>query len=373
VAGLYFHIPFCRQACHYCNFHFSTSLKYKDELLQGLVAEVSLRHQELGDQTVETIYFGGGTPSLLTPAELATLLHSVHEYFMVSPGAEVTLEANPDDLNAEHASGINEAGINRLSLGIQSFHESDLKYMNRVHTASDAREALAVALRTFSNVSLDLIFGTPTLTNESWKENLRIAIESGAPHISAYALTVEDKTALKHFIEVGKTTAPDDQHTAGHFETAMEVLGDAGYDHYEISNYAKPGFMSRHNSSYWTGAAYLGFGPSAHSFDGRTRSWNVSNNAQYIRDVHSGQLQRGSEALTPTDRANEMIMTGLRTKNGFDPSDLKGLTSSEELNALLSELTVLRSHGLIEGETGRITLTQSGKLLADGIISRLFV
>lgn len=373
MAGLYFHIPFCRQACHYCNFHFSTSLSHKDELLDALVAEMSLRHQELGEETIETIYFGGGTPSLLTPQELTRLLASARAHFTVGTNAEITLEANPDDLDEKHAHGLRDAGVNRLSLGIQSFHDEDLRFMNRVHSAAEALQAMELAMRAFGNVSIDLIFGTPTMSNESWQENLRIAVASGAPHMSAYALTVEDKTALAHFIHTGQAQGPNEHQTGEQFEMAMDVLGEAGYDHYEISNYAQPGFVSKHNSAYWNRSKYLGIGPSAHSFDGDRRSWNVSNNAEYIRGVGSGQIQRGFEELSTADRANETIMIGLRTKQGFDLRELQPLTTGHELDALLSELAILRSHGFVVIEDDRVSLSRSGKLLADGIISRLFV
>lgn len=382
MAGLYFHIPFCRQACHYCNFHFSTSLSMKDALLNALVAELNVRHTEATGR-IETVYFGGGTPSLLEPFEVDRLLHAVRDRLELDPEAEITLEANPDDITEPKLRALASAGVNRLSLGLQSFHDEDLRFMNRIHTASEARTALAQAMRYFENVSLDLIFGTPTMSHAMWEENLRLAVDSGVHHISAYALTVEERTALAHFIKTGKVKAVDETQTAEQFEMAMEMLTAAGYDHYEISNYCRPGFLSRHNSSYWNRTPYLGIGPSAHSFDGMTRSWNIANNAEYVRRINASvahtktsgeQLQyalAGIEVLTDVDQANELIMTGLRTTWGFDLRGLEPLLSKDQLDELTAGVAVMRSEGLLTFNDGHIELTRRGKLLADGIISRL--
>ena len=373
MAGIYFHIPFCRQACHYCNFHFSTSLAQKDALQAALLDEVRNRAPLLDGESVETIYFGGGTPSLLERTELGLLLQSVSDHCDVSTDAEVTLEANPDDLTKERATTLRHLGVNRLSLGIQSFHDADLQYMNRVHNSAQAKDALVIASEMFDNVSMDLIFGTPTMTHRSWRKNLLLAIESGVQHISAYALTVEEKTALAHFIKTGKQKGPEETATAEQFEIAMELLSEAGYEHYEISNYARPGFQSRHNNAYWNGTRYIGFGPSAHSFDGQTRSWNVSNNARYIAMMKAGDATEDSETLTSSQRANEFIMTQLRTIRGCDIVRLRQLVSESQLDSTLKEVEALRADGLLDSRNGTIFLTTKGKLLADGVIGRLFV
>jgi oxygen-independent coproporphyrinogen-3 oxidase len=342
-------------------------------MVEALVAELGFRHGELNGQLIETIYIGGGTPSLLERPQLDRILDRVNALFSVKPGAEVTLEANPDDLDENKASDLKAIGVNRLSLGIQSFHDTDLQFMNRAHTAAQAVAALDVSLRHFNNTTIDLIFGTPTMSNEGWSQNLSQAIASGVPHISAYALTVEERTALHRMIKKAKVAGPDDWQTAEQFEIAMDTLGEAGYDHYEISNYSKPGYSSAHNGSYWNRTPYLGLGPSAHSFVDNTRSWNVSNNAEYLRRMQGGSAIAGSEVLSLSDRAHEMIMTGLRTGDGLVLDSVKPLLSDNQFDALLAELVMLRAGGLVRVESNRTMLTRQGKLLADGIISRLFV
>ncbi|HEY6899882.1 MAG TPA: radical SAM family heme chaperone HemW, partial [Puia sp.] len=283
MAGIYLHIPFCRQACHYCNFHFSTSLNRKNDFIVALLKEMELRKDYTGKEPIETVYFGGGTPSLLEEGELGRIMERLNALFPVAPGAEVTLEANPDDIHPGLLRSWRATGINRLSIGIQSFFEEDLQWMNRAHNARQAIDCIRMAQDTgFTNMSIDLIYGGPTLPDPHWQENVGQAIGLQVPHLSCYALTVEPRTALDKMIHLHKKedVNPDDQ--ARQFLQLMEMAANAGYEHYEISNFAKPGMRSRHNSSYWQGKTYLGLGPSAHSFNGASREWNIANNSQYI-------------------------------------------------------------------------------------------
>ncbi len=314
MAGIYIHIPFCKQACHYCNFHFSTSLALQNDFTTALLKEIEWRKTYLDQETIETIYFGGGTPSLLPDSALRDILDSVYHHFRISPNPEITLESNPDDMQPDRLQIWKDIGINRLSIGIQSFFAEDLTWMNRAHDARQAIQAVEQVRKTgFDHFSLDLIYGLPGLTDEKWEKNLQTAIASGAPHISCYALTVEPKTALFKMIRMKKTADVQPEQQVSQFLSGIEILEAAGYEHYEISSFAKPGNRSRHNSSYWQAEKYLGLGPSAHSFDGRSRQWNISNNALYIKSVKSGELPFESEILQPGDMLNEYIMTSLRT------------------------------------------------------------
>ena len=313
MSGIYIHIPFCKQACYYCDFHFSTSLKKKDKLIQALVKELQLRKGELQNQTVETIYFGGGTPSLLTNVELKLLIDTVYKNYNVSNNPEVTLEANPDDLSNQRINELANTRINRLSIGIQSFFEDDLKCMNRAHSASEAKECLETAIKYFDNITIDLIYGIPNMSLERWNKNLQIAFNFGVNHISSYALTVEPKTALDTFIKRGNYPPIDEALALQHFNHLVAETQKQGFVHYEISNFGKPNYFSKHNTSYWQGKHYLGIGPSAHSFNGKQRSWNVSNNTKYINDIQQNKLPQEVEILTKNNRFNEYIMTGLRT------------------------------------------------------------
>jgi len=290
LAGIYIHIPFCKQACYYCDFHFSTSLKRKEELLNAIKKELILRKDENNHEIVETIYFGGGTPSLLTIKELQLLINTVYDNYEVINNAEITLEANPDDLSLQKIKELSKSPINRLSIGIQSFFEDDLKFMNRAHTAEESKKCLAEATRYFDNITIDLIYGVPNMTDEKWLENLKIAFEFDIPHISSYALTVEEKTALHSFIKSGKVPPVDEDLALQHFNILVSETEKQGFAHYEISNFGKPTYFSKHNTSYWLGEKYLGIGPSAHSFNGFERSWNVSNNAKYIKELQEGNL-----------------------------------------------------------------------------------
>ena len=285
MSGIYIHIPFCKQACHYCDFHFSTSLKKKDELVQALIKELNLRKDELENKLVETIYFGGGTPSLLTNDELKLLIDAVYKYYNVTANPEITLEANPDDLTIQRINELAISPINRLSIGIQSFFDEDLKLMNRAHNANEAILCLVEATKYFENITIDLIYGIPGLTNKRWIENIETAFAFKIPHISSYALTVEPKTALESFIKKGTINNMDDTLAEEQFQILIQKLETSGFVQYELSNFGKLGFFSKHNTSYWQGKSYLGIGPSAHSFNGIQRSWNVRNNSNGSRNL----------------------------------------------------------------------------------------
>ena len=368
MSGIYIHIPFCKQACHYCNFHFSTSLRYKNELLSALLKEMELRKDYLGGEKVDTIYIGGGTPSLLQIADCRLLIERIQQLFKVEKNAEITLEANPDDISLEKLEGWKKAGINRLSIGIQSFYNEDLQWMNRAHDDSQAITSLKLAVEQFNNITIDLIYGTPGLTNEKWKKNVETAISFNIPHLSCYALTVEPKTPLQKMIlqHKSKDINPDKQ--SEQFLLLMQWMEDAGYEHYEISNYAKPGFRSRHNSSYWQGKKYIGIGPSSHSFNGNERQWNVSNNSIYIQSIEEGKVPFEKEELTSDQRLNEYIMTSLRTVEGLQ---LRRLTE-EERNRIETVALKYLERGLVKFENDCLILTKEGKLFADGIAAELF-
>jgi oxygen-independent coproporphyrinogen-3 oxidase len=374
MAGIYLHIPFCRQACHYCNFHFSTSLKLKNEFIDALLKEIELQKNYLpaGADPVNTIYFGGGTPSLLKPEELSAMLQSLREHFSVAADAEVTLEANPDDLTEEKLQDWKKLGVNRLSIGVQSFFEDDLRWMNRAHTAQQAINNLQLARQYFNNITIDLIYGTPTLPDDNWRHNVQQAIALGITHISCYALTVEPGTALASMITKHKVTDVNTEDQARQFLLLMQWMQEAGYEHYEISNFALPGKRSRHNSSYWQGAAYLGLGPSAHSFNGESRQWNVANNALYIQSLKAGNVPFEIENLTNTQRLNEYIMTSLRTMEGLDVQWVAKQFGEQAANQLQQESKQFIETGKMQLHNGRLQLTKEGKLFADGIAAELF-
>jgi len=368
LAGIYIHIPFCKQACHYCNFHFSTSLRYKNELITALLKEMKLQRHYFLNETVETVYIGGGTPSLCSADEIYRILENVFSNYNVASDAEITLEANPDDITKEKSGEWKKAGINRLSIGIQSFHNDELRWMNRAHTAEQAIDSLILATTDFNNISIDLIYGLPVSNNEKWKRNVERAITFGIPHLSCYALTVEQKTPLHKLIQLKKAEDVNADCQSEQFLLLMKWLADAGYEHYEISNFAMPGFRSRHNSSYWQQKKYLGFGPSAHSFDGNARWWNIANNNTYIQSINNGISAFEKEVLTPVQKMNEYIMTSLRTMEGLDLAALNA-TSSLELRAASKKYI---ESGLIKMEGNFVKLTNEGKLLADGIAANLF-
>jgi len=373
LAGIYIHIPFCRQACHYCNFHFTTSLTRKNELIAALLKELDLRQNYLQNEAVETIYLGGGTPSLLEVSDLEKLLGSIWKNFSTSPSTEITLEANPDDISEEKIREWLDTGINRLSIGVQSFFEEDLLWMNRAHNAKQAKDNLELACRHFKNITVDLIYGTPMLTDDKWEKNVETILSYDIPHISCYALTVESKTALQKMIKLGKTEDVNPDKQSDQFLLLMRWLKDAGYEHYEISNFAKPGFRSRHNTSYWQGKKYLGIGPSAHSFDGVSRQWNISNNNTYIDSLKTNSLPFEKEILTAAQQLNEYIMTSLRTIEGIDVRVVEKKFGKKEKERLLQSVKkYLENKKVVVSEAGNLVLTNEGKLLADGIASDLF-
>lgn len=372
MAGIYIHIPFCKQACFYCDFHFSTSLKKKEVMLHCLKKEIALRKEELKGEKVETIYFGGGTPSVLNTSEINNLIATVYHHFDVIENPEVTLEANPDDLSEEKIIELSKTVINRLSIGVQSFFEKDLKLMNRAHNASEAKKCLKIATQYFNNISVDLIYGIPDCSNKEWEENIKTALDFGISHISSYALTVEPKTALESLIAKGKIKNVDDVKAEEQFQILTKTLKKEGFIHYELSNFGKENYFSKNNSSYWLGKSYLGIGPSAHSFNGKQRSWNVRNNTHYIKAILEDKLPIERETLSKTDRYNEYVMTGLRTVWGVSLEKIKNDFGDDFLNYLekLSNRFIIEDLLYIENKT--LKTTQKGKFLADGIASDLF-
>lgn len=371
--GIYIHIPFCKQACHYCDFHFSTSVKKKGELVNMLCRELVLRKDELGENKVQTIYFGGGTPSLLSSEELKQIFKTINANFTVAEDAEITLEANPDDLSREKLELLGNSPINRLSIGVQSFFEEDLKLMNRAHNATEALESIQMAKEYFDNISIDLIYGIPDMSEERWKKNIEMALDLGLPHFSCYALTVEPHTALKKFIEKGLIKPVDDEAAKVHFDILTETLKKAGFIHYEFSNYGKPGYFSQNNTAYWMGKPYLGIGPSAHSYDGESRKWNVSNNSLYIKYLGKGEIPFQEEVLSLTDKYNEYVMTRLRTMWGISLEEVEGKFGLRFKNYLLDQAKENLREGLLELKEDKIKVTEKGKFLSDGIAADLFL
>jgi len=372
MAGIYIHIPFCKQACHYCNFHFSTSLKYKGDLLQALMQELELQRNYLPTPKLETIYLGGGTPSLLTGDELQQLFDTIHQFYEIETDAEITLEANPDDLTDTKIQEFRTTPINRFSIGIQSFAEADLLFMNRAHNAQEALHCIQkVQDAGFDNLTVDLIYGTPTLSDEQWQQNIQQVIDLQVPHLSCYALTVEEKTALAHFVKIGKAPPVDEEQAARQFEQLMQKLQAHGYEHYEISNFAKPDRYARHNSNYWKGVPYLGIGPSAHSYDGKSRQWNVANNASYIKALQKNNVPFEREELTPEQQYDEYVMTALRTIWGVNLEKVRHFGPRFERYFLKNVQHFLLA-GQVERQGDTFRLTEKGKLLADGIAMELF-
>ncbi len=378
MSGIYIHIPFCKQACFYCDFHFSTSLKKKDALLEALARELELRKDELQNTAIETIYFGGGTPSLLSITELQFLISKIDANYKLIETPEITLEANPDDLVSvkKESKTIFEdyksIGINRLSIGVQSFFETDLKLMNRAHNANQAKACLKEATQHFDNVSIDLIYGIPNASNTSWIENIEIALSYNIRHISSYALTVEPKTALESFIKKGLIKNVDDAVAQQQFYILIDKLESAGFIHYELSNFGKSGYFSKNNSAYWQGKPYLGIGPSAHSFNGEQRSWNVRNNSTYIKSIQQNILPIESETLSTTDKYNEYIMTGLRTIWGVSIERVAKNFGENYKKYLLEQSEKYILQQLLYIDDGKLKTTKKGKFLSDGIASSLF-
>ena len=372
---IYLHIPFCKQKCSYCNFHFSTSFSLKDEMLSAIKKEIQLRHNELENKTLKSLYFGGGTPSVLSVDEIKSLIDEIQKYFSFDENIEITLESNPDDLNKNFLEELSQTEVNRLSIGTQSFYDEDLKLMNRAHNASEAESSIKRA-QDFGlvNISVDLIYGSPTSNFEIWKDNLSKTIELQVPHVSSYALTVEPKTALEKWIENGKIRSPEETEQNQEFYYMKDFLKDNGFDHYEISNFGKPGFHSKHNSAYWKSEPYLGIGPSAHSYNGHLeRSWNIANNPIYIKNLNQNILPIEKEILTEKDRFNEMIMIGLRTIWGVDLNRINQNFSSEVIDYLNQEIKSKIESGILEIENNYLKIPEKHWFLADGIASDLFI
>ncbi|MGO4918473.1 radical SAM family heme chaperone HemW [Maribacter spongiicola] len=374
MSGIYIHIPFCKQACHYCDFHFSTTMGKKEAMVNALCRELELRKDEFSNIVVETIYFGGGTPSVLQTSEIEQLIAAVREHYDVMANPEITLEANPDDLSEEKIIQLAASPINRLSIGIQSFFEEDLKLMNRAHNALEAEKSLQLASEYFDNISIDLIYGMPNMTLERWKRNIDKALGFGIPHISSYALTVEPKTALAKFVEDGLIIPATDEETQEHFNLLNEILISAGFDCYEISNFGKPGYYSKNNSAYWQQKKYIGIGPSAHSFDGVRRGWNINNNPKYIKSIEQGLVPMEVEVLSKTDNYNEYIMTGLRTIWGVSLTRIATEFGPKyQEYALLQADKYIEEHLLFVDGDDILKTTKKGMFLADGIAADLFM
>ncbi len=374
MAGVYIHIPFCKQACYYCNFHFSTSLDLKDALIPALLKEIELKSVHSGNEIIKTIYFGGGTPSLLSMDDINVILSSLNKNYNISDSAEISLEANPDDITVEKLNGWKKAGINRLSIGIQSFIERDLKWMNRAHNASQALSCIHLAREAgFNNFSIDLIFGIPGLSNSEWERNVQTVIDLQVPHVSSYALTVEPKTALQKMIALKKKENVNTDAQAEQYHILMRKMNEAGYEHYEISNFARPGFRSRHNSSYWQGEKYIGIGPSAHSYNGKERMWNKANNSLYIQSLQQNIVLPEKEILSESQKLNEYVMTSLRTIEGMDLLFIENNFSKNERDRIenLFNKKIKNENYFIKNN--KITLTDEGKLFADAIAVELFL
>jgi oxygen-independent coproporphyrinogen III oxidase len=367
MAGIYIHIPFCKKACHYCNFHFSTSLQLQDEIIEAIVQEIALQKNYI-TEPIATIYFGGGTPSILKPDSIAKIFTALQMHFTLKPQLECTLEANPDDITKENSIAWKKIGINRLSIGIQSFVEADLQWMNRAHDVQQAKDCIAIAKQNgITNLSIDLIYGTPNLSNQDWINNIETAMQLGIQHLSCYALTVEPNTALDKMITQKKKEKVEPNKAAEQFEILMNLAPSLGLEHYEISNFALQQFQSQHNSNYWSGVQYLGIGPSAHSYNGTTRQWNIANNALYLQSIKNKTVPFELEILTEQNRLNEYIMTSLRTAEGLD------IHKYEQLHTINTAAQKFIDQNLMLLENGFLKLTNAGKLRADGIASELFV
>ena len=382
MSGIYIHIPFCKQACHYCDFHFTTTFGKKEAMVLALQNELKLRKEAFENEVVETIYFGGGTPSVLDLNEIEAIITAVYENYKVAENPEITLEANPDDLiftDTGRSQGFNvfgayrNLGINRLSIGIQSFFEEDLKFMNRAHNAIEAANCLKEATKYFDNISIDLIYGVPGMTNDRWEQNIEKALSFDLPHISSYALTVEPNTALASFIKKGIVVPLDDEAAQSHYDILTSRLAKAGFVCYEISNFGKPNYFSKNNTAYWQGKKYMGIGPSAHSYDGENRGWNVRNNAKYIKAIAEEQLPMEIETLSKTDRYNEYIMTGLRTIWGVSLVRVENDFGKNRLEYLNQQARKYIEKDLLYIQDGILLVTKKGKFLTDGIAADLFM
>ena len=373
MAGIYIHIPFCRQRCHYCNFFSVASVKWREEFVQALVKEIAMRKDYLEGETVNTVYFGGGTPSILSISHIALIFEHLARHFNIDHMAEITIEANPDDLSPEYLNELKNTPVNRLSIGIQSFFDDDLQYLNRVHNSEQAKRAVELSHDAgFKNLTIDLIYGIPTLTDGKWAKNLETFFSMDIPHLSAYSLTVEQKTPLALLIKKGKYAPVDEKLSVGHFKILLEEAAKHDFIHYEISNFAKEGYYSKHNSIYWLGGHYLGLGPSAHSFNGISRQWNVSNISQYIKldDFHTSVEEK--EVLTIEQRYNEYVMTSLRTVWGCDTVHIRNVFGEKFERYFIRNAASFLDKRHLYRDGSKYFLTDAGKLFADGIAADLF-
>ena len=374
MAGIYIHIPFCKQACYYCDFHFSTNSSDQNKMTEAICRELELRGNYLGGEKIETIYFGGGTPSILTSSNLTRVMDCIHRCYATDEVAEITCEANPDDLTDERLNLLKQLGFNRLSIGIQTFNDEILKSLNRAHNSKLARSAYINAREVgFHNISVDLIYALPGQSEADWIKNINICIELQPEHISAYSLTIEEKTVFGKWVKSGKLISPSDATAAQHLEILMDVLPAAGYKHYEVSNFAKPGYYSRHNTSYWKQRKYLGVGPSAHSFDGVSRQYNVSNNHVYMKAISLGTIPAETEVLSKNDHINEYIMTSLRTEWGCDVKVLMNRFNYDLLSNSADYIANLVDQQMAFWQGDSFILSRKGILHADKIASDLFL
>ena len=373
MSAVYFHIPFCKQACHYCNFHFSTSVKYKTVLLEAMRKEVELRKDELPKVPLDSIYFGGGTPSLLSQEEISSLISTVTDYFELSNQVEITLEMNPDDYHAGYFEEIKAAGINRVSIGVQSFMEGELNQMNRAHTAMEAYTTMREVKNHFDNFSMDLIYGMPGSDLPSWERNVALALGFNPPHISSYALTVEPKTALVKQVENKEIKLLPEELVVAQFDYLVKMLTEEGYDHYELSNFGLPGYHSINNTAYWQRKPYLGIGPSAHSYYQAQRSWNIANNKRYVDRLKKGKLPIEREQLTKIDQYNEFVMTGLRTSAGVALYDLQNLFGAQFAELFEKQVEKHLANQNLYWDGDVVKVAQKAKFLVDGIASDLFL
>ncbi|MEQ6118553.1 radical SAM family heme chaperone HemW [Reichenbachiella sp. MALMAid0571] len=373
MAGIYIHIPYCKQACHYCDFHFSTYLRTKPDLVDAICKEIRLQKSYLSGEPIKTIYFGGGTPSLLSSYELEKILNTITENFSVSKNPEVTLEANPDDLSEENLYTFKSRGINRLSIGIQSFNDNFLHLFNRAHTSQMATKAVSKAKNVgFDNISVDLIFGVPNQTLQQFQKDLEKIIALDTQHISIYGLTIEENTTFGKWKKTNKIQPIDEEVAASQFELIMDVLASSGFHQYEISNFSKPGFESQHNSSYWKGEQYLGLGPGAHSFNGNSRQFNIRNNSKYIKAIDDGQIPCNVELLTNNQKLNEYILTKIRTAKGISLKEIKDRFNFDFAGNYTDKISLYKNQGLIE-LSEYLMLTREGKLVADSITENFIV
>ncbi|MCE2844308.1 MAG: radical SAM family heme chaperone HemW [Sediminibacterium sp.] len=373
MAGIYIHIPFCKKACHYCNFHFSTQTNNIDGFIEALLIEINLRKDYL-KSPIQTIYFGGGTPSLLSFSQLKTITDAIRAQYVVNDFIECTLEANPDDITDEQLQYWKQLGINRLSIGIQSFQNDALKWMNRAHEVEQSHKAIEAAQKAgFENISIDLIYGTPHYSRAGLEADLNLIKEYAIPHVSCYALTVEEKTALQSMIQKGQMKNVVSEEQAAHFDIIVDFLNQQGYEHYEISNFAKPGHRSQHNSSYWRGAHYIGLGPSAHSYNGSTRQWNIANNALYAQSLKKGEINFEIESLELSTQFNEYMMISLRCMEGFDLTFIESKFGEAYLQHTNNIIAQLASQKVLSKTSEGYCLSKSAKFLADGIASEFFI